>query len=93
MLKINVVVHIESNYELFEVLNAFPVLKRSLERLDFKVSDIPEGISVHDYFKEKHLTEDEIDLMLRKFNNEVKLHFKEKHVECKKESEIEIIRF
>lgn len=63
--------YITPNLELYEVLNAFPVIKNSLEKLHIKTSEIKEGLTVHDFLERKHLSEDEIDILVKKMNFEV----------------------
>lgn len=63
---------IESSHEFYEVLNEFPILKDKLESLDLDVKDLREGLTIQEYFISKSYTQDEIALLLRKFNSEVK---------------------
>ncbi len=67
---------IESNLELFEVLNAFPFLKEKLSSLNFNLSDVIEGQTIKDYFTSKSYRLDEINLFVRKLNLEVKYFLK-----------------
>lgn len=69
---------IEPNLEFVEIINAFPILKESLNKLNFSNLRAKEGISVHDYLKEeKNLDEHEIHTIIRKLNNDVN-HFLKK---------------
>jgi hypothetical protein len=67
---------IDASQEFYEVLNEFPVLKDKLRELHLNSSDIKEGLSIEDYFKNKSYTEDEISLLVRKFNFEIKSFLK-----------------
>lgn len=69
-------VQIEESYEIYEVLNAFPILKQKLQELHFDINDIIEGETVHDYFEKKHLSNEEIKLLVRKINNEINIFLK-----------------
>ncbi len=64
------------DYDFFEVLNAFPILKKTLLDLDFSLRDVKEGESVHDYFEKKSLSEDEISIVVRKLNQKLNSFFK-----------------
>ena len=59
------------DFEFYEVLNEFPVLKNSLKSLDFSVSEVKEGESVHDFFEKNSLSEEEIDLIVRRLNRDL----------------------
>jgi hypothetical protein len=67
---------IDASQEFYEVLNEFPVLKDKLRELHLSDSDIKEGLSIEDYFKNKSYSEDEISLLVRKFNFEIKAFLK-----------------
>ncbi len=76
-------VQIEDSYELYEVVNAFPILKEKLQGLDFNVFDIEEGVSIHDFFIKMNMSEDEINTIVRKINNEINLYLKDSEkVKC-----------
>lgn len=70
--------YITPGLELYEVVNAFPVIKNCLEKLHIGTSDIKEGLSVHDFLEKKRMSEDEIDILLKKLNHEVNSFLKKK---------------
>lgn len=63
---------INGSQEFYEVLNEFPVIKGKLKALRVDVKDLQEGQSIEEYFRMKSYSADEIDLLIRKFNSEVK---------------------
>lgn len=65
---------INQDLEFFEVLNAFPCLKEKLQDSKFDLKDLKEGKTIHDYFSQKSYSEEEIDLLVRSLNQDVK-HF------------------
>lgn len=67
---------IDATQEFYEVLNEFPVLKDKLRDLHLNISDLKEGLSIEEYFKNKSYSEDEIALLIRKFNFEIKTFLK-----------------
>lgn len=67
---------IEPSFELSEVLNEFPVLRKSLSKLDFHVEEVVEGESIQDFFEKKDLEEEEISLLVRILNRDVKSFLK-----------------
>jgi len=67
---------INPNLEFIEVLNAFPCLKEKLSRSNFDLRDLKEGKTIYDYFSQKFYSEDEIDLLVKKLNNDVKYFLK-----------------
>lgn len=71
-------VYIQENYEFGEVVNQFPILKEKLENLHFKL-DIVEGESVHDFFEKNSLSEEEIDLIVKRLNRELTTYLTKKN--------------
>ncbi len=67
---------ISTEHEFIEVLNAFPILRRNLEKMNFETEVVDEGLSVHDFFEKKHLSEEEIDIMVKKLNSDVKCYLR-----------------
>jgi len=75
-----VVLNITSDLEFFEVINAFPILKKSVQKWGFKVLDIKEGETMFDFFKRKKLNDDEADILIKMMNREVKHYLKTSRV-------------
>ena len=67
---------INSGFEFFEVLNEFPCLKATLNKLHINSEKINEGESIHDFFQRKDLSLDEENLILRKLNRDVNYFLK-----------------
>lgn len=67
---------IEIDYEFIEVLNAFPILKKVLNDMDFNVSDVRDGESVSDYLGKKCKSQEEVNFLVRKMNQVVNNFFK-----------------
>lgn len=84
-------VNITHEYEFYEVLNAFPVLKDALDDLHFDFTDVLEGESVYDYFHKKNLSDHEIDVIIRKLNRNLSSFIKTGEL-LPKEHSIEIIK-
>ena len=82
---------IESNLEFAEVLNAFPYIKTKLEKSQFDLRDVRDGVSIHDYFENKSYSEDEIDIFVKKLNFDVKRYLSnagEKEFKLQKEKDV-----
>lgn len=78
---------IEPEHEFCEILNAFPILKERVEIL-FNIDNIKDGISIKDYFLKKDYSENEIDLIIKKLNTDIKYFLKKGEFPTKKEIEI-----
>lgn len=78
---------IEPEHEFCEILNAFPNLKERVEIL-FNIENIKDGISIHDYFFKKDYSENEIDLIVKKLNTDIKYFLKKGQFPAKREIEI-----
>ncbi|MFW6285845.1 MAG: hypothetical protein ACOC16_01590 [Nanoarchaeota archaeon] len=73
---------IYEDLELYEVLNAFPVLKESFEKLGLDISNLNEGETIYNYFKRLSFGDDEIDILVKKINYEIKHYLKNGEVPC-----------
>jgi hypothetical protein len=69
-------VHIHSGLEVFEIINAFPILSKVFEDLHLNLDSIVEGVSLEDFLRSKHLKEDEIVHVVNKLNYEIDLFLK-----------------
>ena len=67
---------INPELEFCEILNAFPILKEHLDNLNFDISDVKDGESVYDYFKNHNYSEDEIDILVKRLNNDLNYYLK-----------------
>ncbi len=63
---------VSTSHELYEVINAFPVLKQVLGRFDISSSDVHEGESVDDFCRRKHFTQEEERIFVNHLNSSVK---------------------
>ncbi len=63
------------NYEFKDVLNTFPVLKETLDELDINLEDIHDGETMDNYFSRKSLSQEEVDVIIRKMNRKLQTHF------------------
>lgn len=68
--------YINPTLEFYEVLNAFPILTDILQKLQFNLSSVKEGESVHDFFEKNKLSNDEIERIIKKMNWEVQSFIK-----------------
>lgn len=68
--------YIEHDYDFYEVINEFPIVREKLEGLDFDLDDIKEGESVAEYLIRKSHNEQEVDLIIRRLNRDVNLFLK-----------------
>ena len=68
--------YIESDFEFFEVLNEFPILKDYLRDLHFNLSNVIEGETVRDYFEKNHMSEREIEIIVKRLNRDLTLFIK-----------------
>lgn len=68
--------YVGGDHELLEVLNAFPFLEDKSEVLSHIESDIESGETIYDYFIRKDYSEDEIEVLIRKINVEIKSFLK-----------------
>lgn len=66
---------IEETHEFCEIVNAFPSLQERLEVL-FNVSNLIDGVSIYDYFKQRDYDDEEISLIVNKLNRDVKYFLK-----------------
>lgn len=71
-------VHISLGLEIFEILNAFPVLTQVFDSLSISLDPIAEGINLEEFLLTKNLNDSEIDRVLRKLNLEVELFLRGK---------------
>jgi len=67
---------INPQLEFCEILNAFPILQERLENLNFDISDMKDGETLYDYFKNHNYSEDEIDLLIKRLNNDLNYFLK-----------------
>ncbi len=82
---------IDPRLELVEILNAFPVLEEMLKKSNFNLSDIEDGVTFYDYFAQKNMSDDEIYLLIKKLNNDIKCFLKKgklPKMNLQKESEV-----
>lgn len=63
--------YITENYEFYEVLNAFPVLSETLDKLEIDDFDIVEGRTVLEVLVKQGFTHEEIGLLVRKMNQAI----------------------
>lgn len=75
---------ISPHIEFCEILNAFPALGERLEMLNFDVSDLKDGETVFNYLKERNYTDDEIDLLVKRLNSDIKYFLKKGTFPCMK---------
>lgn len=67
---------ITSDYEVMEVLRAFPVLKRTLSsELHFNLNEIHSNDTIASFFRRQSLSNEEIRIVLRKMNHKLKTFF------------------
>jgi len=71
-------VHISLNLEIFEILNAFPILTQVFDSLYISLDKITEGINLEEFLLTKKLNDSEVDRVLRKLNLEVDLFLRGK---------------
>ena len=60
-----------------KVLNTFPVLKETLDELSISLEDIHEGETMNNYFSRKSLSQEEVNVIIRKMNRKLNAHFDE----------------
>lgn len=63
--------YISEEYEFYEVLNAFPVLESTLEKLDIKQDWVVEGKSIESILSTQGFSQDEIHTLVRRFNHSI----------------------
>ncbi len=81
---------INDNLEFVEVLNAFPILRDKLEKSRFNLNDLKDGITIKDYLQNKSYREDEIDILVKKLNNDVQNYLKKADRTNSEKKQIEI---
>ena len=67
--------NLSQNYEFNDVLRTFPILKKTLDDLDINLGDIREGETIDNYFSRKSLSQEEVEIILRKLNHKLQTHF------------------
>lgn len=68
--------NIDPNLEIYEVLNAFPVLENTLQEFDINPKDIQEGETVEEFLNKLVRSEEEKKILLRRMNTELNYFFK-----------------
>ncbi len=62
------------DHEFYEVINAFPILRKSL---DIDVSSVIEGQTIREYLQKSVVCEEEIKTFIRKINSEISQYLRD----------------
>lgn len=68
--------YIGKDFELYEVINEFPILKDSLLNMHFRLSEIKEGDTVKEFLEKNSMEPGEIELIVKKLNRELNVYMK-----------------
>ena len=68
--------YISEEYEFYEVINAFPVLSSTLEKLDISEEWVEEGKTIYEILSDQGFSHEEIHILVRKLNHSIDVFLK-----------------